>query len=104
MAITRLKNPVYFNETFELGENETPVSNAQVLTPADVADLARRGIPVSAGQLPSFQTPDDPGDSVAFDMPAEYRKGFDRNTAWELAKTSESKLAKAYKNDRKKFG
>lgn len=102
--ITRLKRPVYFNETFELGENETPVSNAQVLTPSDVADLSRRGIPVSAGQLPAFQAPDDPGDAVAFDMPDEYRKGFDRNTAWELSKVAESKLAKAYKNDRKKFG
>ena len=30
IMITRLKNPVYFNETFELGENETPVSNAKV--------------------------------------------------------------------------
>lgn len=102
--ITRLKNFFYFNETFVLGENETPVSNAQILTPADVADLSRRGIPVSAGQLPSFQAPDDPGDSVAFDMPDEYRKGYDRNTAWEVSKVAESKLAKAYKNDRKKFG
>lgn len=102
--ITRLKKPFYFNEIFELGENETPVSNAQVLTPADVADLTRRGIPVSAGHLPSFQAPDDPGDSVVFDMPSEYRKGYDRNTAWEDSKVAESKLAKAYKNDRKKFG
>lgn len=102
--ISRLKRPVYFNETFELGENETPVSNAQVLTPSDVAELSRRGIPVSAGQLPAFQASDDPGDSVAFDMPAEYRKGYDRNTAWELSKVAESKLARAYKNDRKKFG
>lgn len=104
MAISRLKKPFFYNETFDLGEHETPVSNTLILTPADVANLSRQGIPVSAGQLPSFQVADDMTDSLAFDMPAEYRKGYDRNTAWEMSKVAEGKLARAYKSDRKKFG
>lgn len=104
MAISRLKKVVSYCETFDLSEYETPTSNVQVLTPSDVASLSRQGIPVSAGQLPSFQLADDISDSLAFDMPAEYRRGYDRNTAWEMSKSSESKLARAYKSDRKKFG
>lgn len=104
MAVTRLKKIVPYCETFELSEHETPTSNVQVLTPSDVANLSRQGIPVSAGQLPSFQVADDMTDSLAFDMPAEYRKGYDRNSAWEMSKVAESKLARAYKSDRKKFG
>lgn len=71
------------------------------MTPQQVKELTDRGIPVS---LPAQQFLDSDSDSSSWSVDPVFQRDNDINTAWEKEQLSRSKLIKAHKNDKKRYG
>lgn len=71
------------------------------MTPQQVKELTDRGIPVS---LPSQQFLDSDSDSSSWDVDPVFQRDNDINIAWEKEQLSRSRLIKAHKSDKKRYG
>lgn len=70
------------------------------MTPQQMKELTDKGIAVS---LPNASFLDGEG-SRGWDIEPMFKRDTDMNTAWELEQVSKSKIIKAHKLDKKKFG
>lgn len=71
-------------------------------TPAQMADMVARGLPVSSFVESSFN---DGSSSTTFDdLPIEHTRGIDINDVWNAQQDSRHKFAQANKSDISNFG
>lgn len=69
------------------------------MTPQQCKELTDRGIAVS---LPNSQFLD--GESTGWDVDPSFRRDSDLVSTWEIENQSKSKLIRAHKTDKKKYG
>lgn len=75
-------------------EDDKPVQNGLALTPAQMADMAERGIPISTSNA---QLAYDESDRVAsFDLPVEDRRGVDIADVWVSQMDARKRVKDAY--------
>lgn len=72
------------------------------MTPAQVAELTARGIPVSAKGMQEYF--DDSPNPMSFTVEPMFKRGADINQLWELEKAAQDKFLSARKNDIKRNG
>lgn len=66
------------------------VQGGLAITPAQMDDLRRRGIPISTSQIPD-ELFFDGDDNPSFDMPLDHQRGIDIAEIWQEAMTSKKK-------------
>lgn len=73
------------------------------LTPQAIKELTDRGIAVNLPNEKSF-IQGDPISSSSWDIEPIFRRSVDMCEVWELEQVSKSKVLKAHKIDKRKFG
>lgn len=71
------------------------------MTPMQVKELTDKGIPVS---LPAQQFLDSDSDSSSWSVDPCFQRDTNIDSAWEKEHLSRSKLVRAHKNDKKRYG
>lgn len=94
------RRPQVFSEA-KLLPSETPVQGGLSLSPSDIERLSQQGIAVSTPAADSFFS-DNSGDN--WTVSPEYMKNSDRNSLWELSKSSRERILSARRRDIEKFG
>lgn len=72
------------------------------MTPAQVAELTARGIPVSTKGMQEYY--DESPNPMSFTVEPMFKRGADINQLWELEKDAQSKFLSARKYDIKRNG
>ncbi len=102
-----MKKPDFFSEHQRVVRthyqyHEHPAEPNLAITPAQVDNMARRGIPVS-----SFNYGLQFGGLYSSDsetIPIEFTRGFDKIDAWNLQQTARKKVNNARKKDEQIYG
>lgn len=77
-------------------ENDKPVVNGLALTPAQMAELAERGIPISTANA---QLAYEDGDrSSSMDVQIEDRRGVDMADVWNAQQDARNRVKQAYQS------
>lgn len=75
-------------------EHDKPVQNGLALTPAQMAEMAERGIPISTANA---QLAYEEGDrSNSFDIPVEDKRGVDMADVWVAQQDARKRVKDAY--------
>lgn len=80
--------------------NDDPVVSGLSITPSDIERLARQGVPVSVPSANQFLPADN---QIGWDVPPEFQRDMDRNSAWELQESTRLKLLNRVKHDKKLY-
>lgn len=80
--------------------NDDPVVSGLSITPSDIERLARQGVPVSVPSANQFLPADT---QIGWDVPPEFQRDMDRNSAWELQESTRLKLLNRVKHDKKLY-
>lgn len=76
-------------------------SNGLAMTPADIQECVKRGIPVSTDNVSQFV---DGVDSSSQSLAIDEMRGVDIVDTWDASLDAKSKIAKAHVNDLNRFG
>lgn len=71
---------------------EKPVQNGLAVTPAQMAELTAKGVPITASNLGMVF--DDGVSKLDYDVPPEHTRGVDINDLWNLKQDIRKKLRK----------
>lgn len=83
-------------------ESDLPVKGGLSVTPAEMFDMARRGIPVTTANL-DMQF-NDGEVNPSWDIPVDRQRGVDIGEIWQTSMDVKRKVKSAYKNDVKNYG
>lgn len=75
--------------------DDQPVVQGLAITPSQIEQMARNGIPVSLPNADSFFY----DTSVGNEVPPELKVDADRNTLWEMSKMARARILKARKRE-----
>lgn len=81
--------------------HSSPTKQGLSYTPAELMDLSRKGIPVTAVSSESYF---DGEANPSFDLPVDMCRGVDIVDCWVAQSDSRSKLSRAHLTDTKKYG
>lgn len=81
---------------------EPLVRNGLATTPAQMAVLAQKGLPISSDVAGSMFYDGTPNPS--WDVPAENRRGVDAGTLWEMSKDIKTRMRNGMKKDVEMYG
>ena len=79
---------------------QQPVIPHQAVTPSQMMELAKQGIPISTQTAPLEEGKTD----VSWDLPAEQRKHVDAAELWQMQQDIRQKVKRAHKRDREHYG
>lgn len=80
-------------------DQDKPVQSDLALTPAQMADLAEKGIPISTANAQLAY--EDGTRSATFDIPIEERRGIDIADVWNTQQDARDKVVNAYQQAKK---
>lgn len=86
----------------ERREHEIPVYGNLTTTPAQMLEMAEKGIPISAQNI--AMSAKDGETNPSWDLPLDQIRGVDPAAMWEHSQVIKEKARKAHINDVKKFG
>lgn len=92
---SRLNKPIrtahIVDDSFE------PVVPNLAVTPAQMSQMAARGIPIAAQSLDSFV---DGVSNPSYDLPIESQRGIDVVQVWDAQKSARKKIISAHQTDK----
>lgn len=74
--------------------SDDPVVSGLAITPSQIEQMARNGIPVSVPNASNFFTVDS-----GRDVPPELRVDADRNTLWETSQAAKARIMRARRKE-----
>ncbi len=74
-------------------DSDVHVASHLAVSPAEMLDMTNRGLSISTASADAFYDGDT---STSFDVPPEYKRGFDAVAAYELQTKSRYKVREMY--------
>lgn len=105
MRKVRVKWQQYVSESVccpERKEQELPVYGNLAVTPAQMLDMAEKGIPISSQNI--AMSVKDGEENPSWDLPLDQLRGVDPAAMWEHSQVIKERARKAHLNDVKRFG
>lgn len=92
--LNRIGDYSYHRVVCKRSSVEDPVISGLSVTPAQIEQMARNGIPVSVPNASNFFTVDS-----GRDVPPELRVDADRNTLWETSQAAKARIMRARRKE-----
>lgn len=93
-CISRLGDTRFHQVSVRRKSSEDPVISGLSVTPSQIEQMARNGIPVSVPNASNFFTVDS-----GRDVPPELRVDADRNTLWETSQAAKARIMRARRKE-----
>lgn len=98
---SRIKQSMCARTCHILDNGHTKVVPGLAFTPAQMAKMAEKGIPISTQSADQFV---DGSLNPSFDIPIEDRRGVDVNDVWNASKDAKAKIINAHRKDKELYG
>lgn len=94
LPLSRFENSAFHVVSCKRTSQEDPVVSGLSITPSQIEQMARNGIPVSVPNASNFFTVDS-----GREVPPELRVDADRNTLWETSQAAKARIMRARRKE-----